>query len=295
MFRPDANKPPKTLDVILGFSDGGTSCDPMNEPTVRIYMQRHPKKANQYIPLIVLQDHLSDEFIESTVAGVNELLMHGDASSRKFTRFSSKKRDKGPIPVVTFGNSESHIRLYRAHEMAQCEVEGAEIASHTLSNVDKTYCSVLSRLKLIMQRSEQPMSSDTLEATFTWPLGGQEDGKEDEIKDKQDSVVTSISKGGTFSGHSDGEGKRCNNNPSHPATHVDHMRVFTNSIVPEYQDGEKMITMRHGIPNTNKDHSGRCEIIGYFDCEGGVIKFIPWKEGLNKAIQCPCPTSWSTV
>ena len=216
MFKPDASKPPKSLDDILGFTNGG-ACGPSNEPTVKIYMQRHPIKANQYIPLIVLQDHLSDEFIHSTLTGVDKLKMHGDPRSGKFTRFSSIQRDNGPIPVVTFGNSESHIRLYRAHPMATCEIQGSQIASHTLLNVDKTYRSVLSQLQLIIkQRSEQPMSSDTLEdvnitdtledisntgskhaATFTWPLGDEGSGKGG-IIDQQDSAVTSLSNGGVF-------------------------------------------------------------------------------------------------
>lgn len=296
MFKPDASKPPKPLDAILGFTNGG-ACDLSNEPTVKIYMQRHPIKANQYIPLIVLQDHLSDEFIRSTLTGVDELKMHGNPSSGKFTRFSSIQRDDdGPIPVVTFGNSEPHRRLYRAHPMATCEIQGSQIASHTLLNVDKTYRSVLSQLQLIIkQRSEQPMSSDTLEdvnitdtledisntgskhaATFTWPLVDEESGK-GEIIDRQDSAVTSLSNGGVFSPHSDGENKRCNNDPRCPATHVDHMRVFTNSIVPGYTEGDKMITMRHGLPGKDKS---KCDIIGYLDCKG----FSPWKEKPNKAI-----------
>jgi len=304
MFRQQGGTP-KTLDVIEGFCNAGT-CNSQSDPSVKVYLQRHSESRDRYVPLVVILNHLSDEFIEEAKKDIDSVPMHGIKRGARYIRFaglhSNLKNDEKDMNhsrdesdddeimssehmtrerrfVLTFGNSADSQRFYEAHDMSAHEEKVATISNTVLYYIDVAIrkalrglanalatrdtatathalpcslplqppqASAASSLVTPSHLPQKPQQSSPAKGTkvFSFPIGS----KYGNLLDPTDAVVTQVSKGGTYFGHSDVDNKKCNNDSSNESTHPEQVRILTNCIMPEQCEND-MVTMKHHLPN----------------------------------------------
>lgn len=84
MFYP-AGGDPTTLDVLAGITTGDYDCLTDKGPLINLYFEEHEVK-KQYLCVIVLQDHLSAQYLSSQ----KEMLNDNDIGFYRFKENSFK-------------------------------------------------------------------------------------------------------------------------------------------------------------------------------------------------------------
>ena len=279
----------KTLDVIAGKNNASTTtCADVTGPTIQLYLQKHPYIKNRFVNVLILKNHLSDDYIERTYIPSFEKLAFQSSKAKKsnsFIRISSKERShpNEPIPVITYGNSIRSRKQYRAAAITCIEKNTCDFATLVFRAADKAVLNAIHQLETFLNECEGRTESEIQQSSqkkgptnkssdcnqmlpFAFPIGN------DYPIDSPDSVVIQATTNIPYGNHSDST-TPCNHNNNKQATSSDQMRIYTNAIAPLAPIDDPLLTIRHGIPEANGENA-MCKIVGYFCSK--KLAFVPW-------------------
>ena len=156
----------KTLDVIAGKNNASTTtCADVTGPTIQLYLQKHPYIKNRFVNVLILKNHLSDDYIEQTYIPSFEKLAFQSSKAKKsnsFIRISSKERShpNEPIPVITYGNSIRSRKQYRAAAITCIEKNTCDFATLVFRAADKAVLNAIHQLETFLNECEGRTESE---------------------------------------------------------------------------------------------------------------------------------------
>ena len=302
MFYP-AGGDPTTLDVLAGITTGDYDCLTDKGPLINLYFEEHEVK-KQYLCVIVLQDHLSAQYLSSQ----KEMLNDNDIGfyrfkENSFIRVMSKEPIDGDLPFMEFGSSHSTYNVYQADQAISVELDAIAMTNYLFALQDGVYRDAIDIVQSMVIQSEDrdPQEIVNYASILSLPDVYQNRMNDNLLLQKScekgskfravisvngqpcDSVDgghVNAGVGASYTSHNDASNKVGNFSNVNQYSHQDFMRIHTMGIQGSTDVTSKAIlpkknlSLRHGYANNDWFN-----LKGHFYNEGNTQAFTTPKVG----------------